>query len=80
MDGMNVVGDLFGAGKMFLPQVWLPAGRVWQIALPVCLAMLLNACVIPHNSCLLCTSLVHATSSRECDRRAAVRSAGCLQI
>ncbi|MCG7860517.1 B12-binding domain-containing protein, partial [Flavihumibacter sediminis] len=21
MDGMNVVGDLFGAGKMFLPQV-----------------------------------------------------------
>jgi 5-methyltetrahydrofolate--homocysteine methyltransferase len=25
MDGMNVVGDLFGAGKMFLPQVC--AGR-----------------------------------------------------
>lgn len=23
MDGMNVVGDLFGAGKMFLPQVSL---------------------------------------------------------
>ena len=26
MDGMNVVGDLFGAGKMFLPQArpcWL---------------------------------------------------------
>jgi 5-methyltetrahydrofolate--homocysteine methyltransferase len=21
MDGMNVVGNLFGAGKMFLPQV-----------------------------------------------------------
>jgi cobalamin-dependent methionine synthase I len=21
MDGMNIVGDLFGAGKMFLPQV-----------------------------------------------------------
>ena len=21
MDGMNVVGDLFGSGKMFLPQV-----------------------------------------------------------
>ncbi|MEL0642706.1 B12-binding domain-containing protein, partial [Pseudoalteromonas aliena] len=21
MDGMNVVGDLYGAGKMFLPQV-----------------------------------------------------------
>lgn len=35
MDGMNEVGDLFGAGKMFLPQVggctrgdWLHAGRV----------------------------------------------------
>ncbi len=24
MDGMNIVGDLFGAGKMFLPQVRLP--------------------------------------------------------
>jgi 5-methyltetrahydrofolate--homocysteine methyltransferase len=24
MDGMNVVGDLFGAGKMFLPQVQRP--------------------------------------------------------
>ena len=21
MDGMNIVGDLFGAGQMFLPQV-----------------------------------------------------------
>lgn len=29
MDGMNVVGDLFGAGKMFLPQV-LPALRLLQ--------------------------------------------------
>ncbi len=28
MDGMNVVGDLFGAGKMFLPQAsgFLPRG------------------------------------------------------
>ena len=26
MDGMNVVGDLFGAGKMFLPQVTPPLG------------------------------------------------------
>jgi cobalamin-dependent methionine synthase I len=26
MDGMNVVGDLFGAGKMFLPQVGARAG------------------------------------------------------
>ena len=23
MKGMSIVGDLFGAGKMFLPQVWL---------------------------------------------------------
>lgn len=33
MDGMNVVGDLFGAGKMFLPQVctallWRSSGRL----------------------------------------------------
>ena len=28
MDGMNVVGDLFGAGKMFLPQVWIPPGAI----------------------------------------------------
>jgi cobalamin-dependent methionine synthase I len=27
MDGMNVVGDLFGAGKMFLPQVVKSAAR-----------------------------------------------------
>jgi 5-methyltetrahydrofolate--homocysteine methyltransferase len=27
MDGMNVVGDLFGAGKMFLPQVRPTAER-----------------------------------------------------
>ena len=27
MDGMNVVGDLFGAGKMFLPQVRARTGR-----------------------------------------------------
>ena len=26
MDGMNTVGDLFGAGKMFLPQVWYCQG------------------------------------------------------
>ena len=28
MDGMNVVGDLFGAGKMFLPQVVKSAARM----------------------------------------------------
>merc|ERR1719171_2912010 len=32
MDGMNVVGDLFGAGKMFLPQV-IKSARVMKRAL-----------------------------------------------
>ena len=31
MDGMNVVGDLFGAGKMFLPQV-VKSARVMKKA------------------------------------------------
>jgi 5-methyltetrahydrofolate--homocysteine methyltransferase len=31
MDGMNVVGDLFGAGKMFLPQV-VKSARVMKAA------------------------------------------------
>src|SRR5690606_7376384 len=31
MDGMNVVGDLFGAGKMFLPQV-VKSARVMKHA------------------------------------------------
>jgi 5-methyltetrahydrofolate--homocysteine methyltransferase len=31
MDGMNVVGDLFGAGKMFLPQV-VKSARVMKLA------------------------------------------------
>ena len=31
MDGMNVVGDLFGAGKMFLPQV-IKSARVMKKA------------------------------------------------
>src|SRR6202167_730808 len=34
MDGMNVVGDLFGAGKMFLPQV-VKSARVMKKAVPV---------------------------------------------
>ncbi len=35
MDGMNIVGDLFGAGKMFLPQV-VKSARVMKkaVALP----------------------------------------------
>ena len=31
MDGMNIVGDLFGAGKMFLPQV-VKSARVMKKA------------------------------------------------
>src|ERR671935_406934 len=31
MDGMNIVGDLFGAGKMFLPQV-VKSARVMKCA------------------------------------------------
>lgn len=38
MDGMNVVGDLFGAGKMFLPQV-VKSARVMKKAV---------ACLLPH--------------------------------
>ncbi len=36
MDGMNVVGDLFGAGKMFLPQV-VKSARVMKRAVAVLL-------------------------------------------
>jgi 5-methyltetrahydrofolate--homocysteine methyltransferase len=36
MDGMNVVGDLFGAGKMFLPQV-VKSARVMKQAVAVLL-------------------------------------------
>ena len=34
MDGMNVVGDLFGAGKMFLPQVIAAAAVANPVAAP----------------------------------------------
>ena len=33
MDGMNVVGDLFGSGKMFLPQVVKSARGSQSVAL-----------------------------------------------
>ncbi|MEJ7676560.1 MAG: B12-binding domain-containing protein [Segetibacter sp.] len=35
MDGMNIVGDLFGSGKMFLPQV-VKSARVMKKALLIC--------------------------------------------
>ena len=34
MDGMNIVGDLFGEGKMFLPQV-VKSARVMKKAVAV---------------------------------------------
>jgi 5-methyltetrahydrofolate--homocysteine methyltransferase len=34
MDGMNVVGDLFGSGKMFLPQVVKCARNEKIVAIP----------------------------------------------
>src|SRR5262249_30878220 len=34
MDGMNIVGDLFGAGKMFLPQV-VKSARVMKKAVAI---------------------------------------------
>ena len=39
MDGMNIVGDLFGAGKMFLPQV-VKSARVMKRAVAVLLPYL----------------------------------------
>jgi len=39
MDGMNIVGDLFGAGKMFLPQV-VKSARVMKKAVPICCRLL----------------------------------------
>ena len=35
MDGMSVVGDLFGEGKMFLPQV-VKSARVMKKAVAIC--------------------------------------------
>ncbi len=34
MDGMNIVGELFGAGKMFLPQV-VKSARVMKKAVAI---------------------------------------------
>lgn len=36
MDGMNVVGDLFGSGKMFLPQVSMGTRTVRDDRLVMC--------------------------------------------
>ena len=39
MDGMNIVGDLFGSGKMFLPQV-VKSARVMKQAVAILLPYL----------------------------------------
>lgn len=39
MKGMNTVGDLFGAGKMFLPQVRALTASRARVVLAVCLPL-----------------------------------------
>ncbi|MBU0553995.1 methionine synthase [Myxococcota bacterium] len=45
MDGMNQVGDLFGAGKMFLPQV-IKSARVMKRAVAQITPLLTEACQV----------------------------------
>jgi len=60
MDGMNVVGDLFGAGKMFLPQARPPLACPRD---PICWTpYLCNGCEGPPSlytlaCCFLCRAL-----------------------
>lgn len=49
MDGMNVVGDLFGAGKMFLPQV-VKSARVMKKAVAVLLPYIEAEKVVGENN------------------------------
>ena len=37
MDGMNIVGDLFGAGKMFLPQVRISGALILPNIMQCCI-------------------------------------------
>ncbi len=55
MDGMNVVGDLFGAGKMFLPQV-VKSARVMKKAVAYLMPYIeaeKGDCAIQHNGKIL---------------------------
>lgn len=58
MDGMNVIGDLFGAGKMFLPQV-VKSARVMKkavaILIPYIEALKTDACSSSKGKILLAT-------------------------
>ena len=49
MDGMNIVGDLFGAGKMFLPQV-VKSARVMKQSVAYLLPFMENDTVGGANS------------------------------
>ena len=49
MDGMNIVGDLFGAGKMFLPQV-VKSARVMKQSVAYLLPFMENEKVGHSNS------------------------------
>jgi methanogenic corrinoid protein MtbC1 len=46
MDGMNVVGDLFGAGKMFLPQVYTTSSGVYPF-MGCC-----QTCLVKEQTCI----------------------------
>jgi 5-methyltetrahydrofolate--homocysteine methyltransferase len=59
MAGMNVVGDLFGAGKMFLPQV-VKSARVMKQAV---------AHLIPYIEAEKRRSATHKARARSCWRR-----------
>ena len=54
MDGMNVVGDLFGAGKMFLPQV-VKSARVMKKAVAYLMPYMEaeKGATMQHNGCIL---------------------------
>ena len=52
MDGMNIVGDFFGAGKMFLPQV-VKSARVMKQAVSYLLPYMKNEELNPKNNKIL---------------------------
>jgi methanogenic corrinoid protein MtbC1 len=66
MEGMNVVGDLFGAGKMFLPQV-IKSARCVRVRLCVSVHMIVCVCVSVHMIVCVCVSVyVYVCLCRMC--------------
>ena len=59
MDGMNVVGDLFGAGKMFLPQVSRGAGGIGARVGGTLHVGACKALLFPKKSCTFMIHCVH---------------------